>query len=146
MDSFTAVFLPCSAPLVLVSLLAPCPFFPCAPTSLSGLTSPVDHLVSIPHNGLEVFSCILVFDSGHLAFQLLPGVCLLFSPARSSQHFEHLLWVHLPRYLIYLLAVHIHHHVRRLQPKSYQQGRTNTHSCLTHSHLHWEAHHWPQHR
>ena len=76
MDSFTTVFLPCSAPLVLVSLFAPCPFFPCAPTSLSGLTSPVVHLVSIHHNGLEVFSCILVFGSGQLAFQLLPGVRL----------------------------------------------------------------------
>ena len=127
-------------------LFAPCPFFPCAPTSLSGLTSPVVHLVSIHHNGLEVFSCILVFGSGQLAFQLLPGVRLLFSPARSSQHFEHLLWVHLPPYLIYLLAVLIHHYVRRLQPKPYQQGRTNTHSCLTHSQPHWEVHHWPQHR
>ena len=104
------------------------------------------HLVSIHHNGLEVFSCILVFGSGQLAFQLLPGVRLLLSPARSSQHFEHLLWVHLPPYLIYLLAVHIHHYVRRLQPKPYQQGRTNTHSCLTHSQPHWEVHHWPQHR
>ena len=49
-------------------LFAPCPFFACAPTSLSGLTSPVDHLLYIDLNSLEVFSGILVFGSGQLAF------------------------------------------------------------------------------
>ena len=65
-----------------MSLSAPCTFLPCPPTSLNSLTSAVDHLESIHHNGLKIFLCVLVFGSGQLAVQLLLRICLLFSPAR----------------------------------------------------------------
>ena len=83
MNSFPAVCLPSSEEiLVSVSLSAPCTFLPCLPTSLNSLTSAVDHLESIHHNGLKIFSCALVFGSGQLTVQLLPRIRLLLSPAR----------------------------------------------------------------
>ena len=83
MNSFPAVCLPSSEEiLVSVSLSAPCTLLPCPPTSLNSLTSAVDHLESIHHNGLKIFLCVLVFGSGQLAVQLLLRICLLFSPAR----------------------------------------------------------------
>ena len=82
MNSFPAVCLHSSEDiLVSVSLSAPCTFLPFPPTSLNSLTSAVDHLESIHHSGLKIFSCVLVFGSGQLAVQLLPCIRLLFSPA-----------------------------------------------------------------
>ena len=127
MNSFPAVFLPSSAILVSLSSSSPCTFLA---YPLSGPTPAVDHLESIHHNSLKVFSCILVFGPVQWAVQLLPHIRPLFSPAHSSHFFKHLLQVHLPPYLIYLLPDHIHPHVRILWLELYPQGRANIHSGL----------------
>ena len=97
---------------------------------LSCLSSAVDHLESIHLNSLKVFSCILVFGPVQLAVQLLLHICLLFSPARSSHFFKHLLQVHLPSYLIYLFSDHIHPDVQILRLELYPQGRTDIYCGL----------------
>ena len=79
--------------LVSVSLSALCTFLPCPPTSLNSLTSAVDHLESIHHNGLKIFSCVLVFGSGQLAVQLLPHICL---SVLSCPHWDKPALAHLP--------------------------------------------------
>ena len=136
MNGFPAVFLPSSAIMVSVSSSAPCTFLACP---LSGPTSAVDHLQveSICHNSLKVFSCILALRPVQLAVQLLPRICLLFSPAHSSHFFKQLLQIHLPLYLIYLLPDHIHLHVGILQLELFLQGSPDQYSL---SPLTWHIH------
>ena len=134
MNSFPAVFLPSSAIMVSVSSSAPCTFLACP---LNGPTSAVDHLEYICHNSLKVFSCILALHPVQLAVQLLPRICLLFSPARSSHFFKHLLQIHLPPCLIYVLPNHIHPHVRILRLELFFQGSPDQYSL---SPLTWHIH------